>query len=167
MRPVTHRDTPRWGPDLRQRSLVALRATVRYMNQPVSLRLPASTVERLGGQAARVRLAPRTLAQRYVEEGLRMDEHPLVRFVDGPAGRRARLVGTGSDVWEVVATVKDNDGDIAKTADHLRLPLGLVQAAVAYYGAFVDEIDEWIKRNEHEATHAHNAWLAGQAALQR
>jgi uncharacterized protein (DUF433 family) len=110
-----------------------------------------------------VHLAPRTLAQRYVEEGLRMDEHPLVRFVDGPAGRRARLVGTGSDVWEVIATVKDNDGNIADTVDHLHLPLGLVQAAVGYYGAFVDEID----RNEHDATHAHNAWLAGQAALQR
>jgi uncharacterized protein (DUF433 family) len=114
-----------------------------------------------------VRLAPRTLAQRYVEEGLRMDEHPLVRFVDGPAGRRARLVGTGSDVWEVIAVVKDSDGDVAETASHLQLSLGLVQAAVAYYGAFVDEIDEWIERNEREAAHAHEAWLAGQAALRR
>ena len=96
-----------------------------------------------------------------------MDEHPLVRFVDGPAGRRARLVGTGSDVWEVIATVKDNDGDIAQTAKHLHLSLGLVQAAVVYYGAFVDEIDDWINRNEHEATHDHDAWLAGQAALRR
>jgi hypothetical protein len=137
------------------------------MNQPVSLRLPASTVARLAGHAARVQLAPRTLAQRYVEEGLRMDEHPLVRFVDGPAGRRARLAGTGSDVWEVIAAVKDNEGDIPETAEHLQLPLGLVQAAVTYYGAFVDEIDDWIKRNEREAAHAHDAWLAGQAALQR
>ena len=136
------------------------------MSQPVSLRLPASTVKRLGSHAARVHLAPRTLAQRYIEEGLRMDEHPLIRFVDGPAGRRARLVGTGSDVWEVVAAARDNDGDIAETAEHLHLPLGLVQAAVAYYGSFADEIDDWIKRNEHEATRAHNAWLAGQAALQ-
>ncbi|MDX6718565.1 MAG: hypothetical protein QOJ63_819 [Solirubrobacteraceae bacterium] len=147
--------------------LVAHRATVRYMSHPVSLRLPASTVERLGTHAARVRLAPRTLAQRYVEEGLRMDEHPLVRFVDGPAGRRARLAGTGSDVWEVIAVVKDSDGDIAETASYLQLSLGLVQAAVTYYGAFVDEIDEWIERNEREAEHAHEAWLAGQAALRR
>jgi hypothetical protein len=28
-------------------------------------------------------ICPRTLAQRYVEEGLRMDEHPLIRFADG------------------------------------------------------------------------------------
>jgi hypothetical protein len=42
-----------------------------------------------------------------------MDEHPLVRFADGPAGRRARLTGTGKDIWEVIAVVRDNDGDAA------------------------------------------------------
>src|SRR3954469_584466 len=52
----------------------------------------------------------RTLAQRYVEEGLRMDEHPLVRFVDGPAGRRARLVGTGMDVWGGVLVGRGEHG---------------------------------------------------------
>lgn len=137
------------------------------MGQPLSLRLGDATVERLGTRAARVHLPPRTLAQRYVEEGLRMDDHPLVRFVDGPAGRRARLVGTGSDVWEAIAAVKDNDGDVVETAEHLQMPLGLVQAAVLYYGAFPDEIDEWIERNEREAADAHTAWLAGQAALRR
>jgi uncharacterized protein (DUF433 family) len=96
-----------------------------------------------------------------------MDDHPLIRFVDGPAGRRARVVGTGVDVWEVIAAIKDNDGDVAETAAYLQLALGLVQAAVAYYGAFVAEVDEWIERNEHEAAEARAGWLAGQAALQR
>jgi uncharacterized protein (DUF433 family) len=135
------------------------------MSRPISIRLSDSTIERLGVRAERVQTPPRTLAQRYVEEGLRMDEHPLVRFVDGPAGRRARLAGTGSDVWEVIAAVRDNDNDIARTAEYLQLPLGLVQAAVTYYGAHRDEIDEWIERNEREAAEAHAAWLAGQAAL--
>lgn len=96
-----------------------------------------------------------------------MDEHPLVRFGEGPAGRRARLMGTGSDVWEVIAAVRDNEGDAAETADHLQLPLGLVQAAITYYGAYPDEIDQWIERNEREAAEANAAWLAGQAALRR
>lgn len=133
----------------------------------MSLRLQEATIERLGVRAQRVQLPPRTLAQRYVEEGLRADEHPLVRFVDGPAGRRARLVGTGSDVWEVIAAVRDNDGDVAETAEFLELPLGVVQAAVGYYGAYSDEIDGWIARNEQEAAEAHAAWQAGQAALRR
>ncbi len=137
------------------------------MTKPVSLRMSEVTLERLGTRAARAHIPPRTLAQRYVEEGLRMDDHPLVRFIDGPAGRRARLVGTGADVWEVVATVRDNDGDAADAADHLELPLGLVQAAVAYYGGYAQEIDEWIERNESESREAHAAWVAGQDALAR
>jgi uncharacterized protein (DUF433 family) len=117
--------------------------------------------------AQRVHLAPRTLAQRYVEEGLRMDEHPLIRFADGPAGRRARVVGTGKDVWEVIAAVRDNGGDAAETARYLEIPLGLVQGAITYYGAYRDEIDQWIEINEQEAAEAHAAWAAGQAAVKR
>ena len=77
------------------------------------------------------------------------------------AGRRARLIGTGKDVWEVIAAVRDNDGDIAETARYLEIPLGLVQAAVTYYGAYTDEIDQWIVANEQEAAEAHAAWMAG------
>lgn len=138
---------------------------MRYMAQPLSLRLPQATLERLGARARSRRVAPRTLAQRYVEEGLRTDEHPLIRFVDGPAGRRARLQGTGLDVWEAVSVVRDNDGNEQAAAEYLQIPLGLVQAAVAYYGAYRDEIDEWIELNARESETARQAWLAGQQAL--
>jgi uncharacterized protein (DUF433 family) len=137
------------------------------MSSPLSVRLSDETIERLGNRARRAHLPPRTLAQRYVEEGLRMDEHPLVRFADGPAGRRARLAGTGKDVWEVIATVRDNNGDLAATARYLEMPLGLVQAAVTYYGAYTEEIDQWIELNEQETDEAHAAWVAGQAAVRR
>lgn len=140
---------------------------MHYMSHPLSVRLNDATIARLGKHARRVHLAPRTLAQRYVEEGLRMDEHPLIRFTEGPAGRRARLVGTGKDVWEVIATVRDNGGDAAETARYLEIPVGLVQAAITYYGAYRDEIDQWIETNEQEAAEAHAAWTAGQAAIKR
>lgn len=140
---------------------------MNYMSHPLSIRLNDATVARLGKHAQRVHLAPRTLLQRYVEEGLRMDEHPLIRFADGPAGRRARLVGTGKDVWEVIATVHDNGGDAAETARYLEIPLGLVQAAITYYGAYRDEIDQLIETNEQETSEAHAAWTAGQAAVKR
>src|SRR3954468_17181951 len=131
------------------------------MGQPVSIRLAQGTLDRLDARAAHAQVPPRTLAQRYVEEGLRMDEHPLVRFVDGPAGRRARLVGTGKDVWEVIATIRDNDNDLHEATEYLRLSVGLVQAAVAYYGAYTNEIDELIADNERMAEEARAAWVAG------
>ena len=140
---------------------------MHYMSHPLSVRLNDATIVRLGKHAKRMHLAPRTLAQRYVEEGLRMDEHPLIRFAEGPAGRRARLVGTGKDVWEVIAAVRDNGGDAAETARYLEIPLGLVQAAITYYGAYRDEIDQWIESNEQEAAEAYAAWSAGQAAVKR
>ena len=94
-----------------------------------------------------------------------MDEHPLIRFAEGPVGRRARLVGTGKDVWEVIATVRDNGGDAAEAARYLEIPLGFVQAAITYYGAYQDESDQWIEANEQEAAEASAAWSAGQAAV--
>jgi uncharacterized protein (DUF433 family) len=135
------------------------------MADPLSLRLAAGTLERLHSRATRAHLPPRTLAQRYIDEGLRHDEHPLVHFVDGPAGRRAALIGTGMDVWEVVRVIRDNDGDVAEAADYLELPVHLTQAAARYYGAYRDEIDEWIAANEAETRAAHDAWLAGKRAF--
>src|SRR6202451_1919114 len=124
---------------------------MNYMSHPLSVRLSALTIARLGRHAQRMHLAPRTLAQRYVEEGLRMDEHPLIRFADGPAGRRARLVGTGKSGWGIIAVVRGNDGGIGETARYLEIPLGLVQAAISYYGAYREEIDQWIEANEQQA----------------
>lgn len=106
----------------------------------------------------------RTLAQRYVEEGLRMDEHPLIIFADGPSGRRARLIG-GPDVWEVIAVARDNGGDLDETAAYLELSLGLVQAAASYYAAHPREVDERIERNRREAEEAHGAFMAAREAL--
>jgi hypothetical protein len=134
-----------------------------YMNHPLSVRLNDVTITRLGKHALRVHLAPRTLALRCVEEGLRMNEHPLIRFTDGTAGRRARLIGTDKDVWEVIATVCDNDGDASEAAAYLEIPLGLAQAAITYYGAYQDEIDQWIEMNDQQAAEARAAWMAGQA----
>ena len=131
---------------------------------PISIRLPEQTVGRLADRAHRSNIPSRTLAQRYVEEGLRMDEHPLIGFVDGPSGRRARLFG-GPDVWEVIAVARDNGGDLVETAAYLELPLGLVQAAASYYGAHPQEVDERIERNSREAHDAHRSFLAARDAL--
>ena len=110
-------------------------------------------------------MAERTLAQRYVEEGLRHDCHPLVQFLDGPSGRRASLVGRGLDVWEVIATIRDNGGSARAAAEYLQVPAGVVEAAVAYYGEYRDEVDEEIQLNEQEYERGRAAAMAGERAL--
>ncbi len=130
-----------------------------------TLRLAPGMRERLGERARRAQIPERTLAQRYVEEGLRHDAHPLIQFLDGPGGRRASLVGRGLDVWEVIATVRDNAGSITEAAEYLTIPVGMVQAAVAYYGEYRDEIDAEIELNEAEYERGRRAAAAGEQAL--
>jgi uncharacterized protein (DUF433 family) len=131
-----------------------------------TLRLRPGVGERLRTHARRTGYAPRALAQRYVDEGLRREEHPLVRFADGPSGRRAALVGSGVDVWEVVATARENKNDLEQTAALLEIPLGLVQAAIDYYGSYREEIDAQIADNEAEWERGYAASEAGRRALE-
>jgi hypothetical protein len=44
-------------------------------------------------------------AERLIDEGLLMEDHPGIVFRDGPAGRRAALA-SGPDIWEVIETLK-------------------------------------------------------------
>lgn len=135
------------------------------MSDHYTLRLRPGISERLTKHARRRGLAPRSLAQRYVDEGLRHDDHPLIHFLPGVVDRRSVVMGTGLDVWEVIATVRDNENDLAETAAYLKIPLGLVEAAVSYYGEYRDEIDEQIADNEAEYERGYAAWEAGQRAL--
>jgi uncharacterized protein (DUF433 family) len=130
-----------------------------------TLRLAPGLRQRLTDWARRSGMPERSLAQRYVDEGLRHDAHPLIHFLDGPSGRRASLVGRGLDVWEVIATVRDNDGSVALAAEYLEVPAGLVEAAVAYYGEYKAEIDREIGLNEAEYERGRTAAAAGEQAL--
>lgn len=130
-----------------------------------TLRLAPGMRERLHKWARRSGLPERTLAQRYLEEGLRHDAHPLVQFLDGPSGRRASLVGRGLDVWEVIATLRDNNGSITQAAAYLQVPGGLIEAAISYYGEYRDEIDGEIELNEAEYERGRAAAADGERAL--
>jgi uncharacterized protein (DUF433 family) len=135
------------------------------MSDHFTLRFQPGTTQRLKRRARAAGAKPRSLAARYVEEGIRQDDHPSIRFVDGPSGRRAALLGTQLDVWEVVATVRDSGNDLAEAAEYLRVPQGLVEAAVTYYGEFREEIDQEIAVNAAESERGYAAWRAGQQAL--
>ncbi len=88
------------------------------------------------------------LAERLLDEGLRRLRHPRIDFVDGPAGRRPFVVGTGLDVWEVIATVRANNGSADEAAAYLRVAPAIVESAARYHAEFPEEIDHWIEMNE-------------------
>jgi uncharacterized protein (DUF433 family) len=82
-----------------------------------------------------------------LEEGIRMRRAPGIGFVDGPAGRRAVVAGTGLDVWEIIATWKEGGG----SQETLRrsypwLTEAQLRAALGYYETFPSEIDARLER---------------------
>ena len=127
-----------------------------------SARFRASTLALLRDRARRTRATQTELAERYIDEGLRTDEHPLITFRDGAAGRRPALASTRHDVWPVVETIRQNDNSLQEAAEYLRLPLTHVAACAAYYAEFQDEIDEWIADARAEADRAESSWRRGQ-----
>lgn len=135
--------------------------------QTVTFRPKSSrTVSRLEQRAKATGIPKTVLANRYVEEGLKMDAHPGIVFRDGPAGRRAGVVG-GPDVWEVIEVLKDNRGSLKATAQYLGLRPGLVASAASYYAENRDEIDDWIKENRRLLAAAEVAFRRRQSIAKR
>jgi uncharacterized protein (DUF433 family) len=129
------------------------------------MRPSAQILERLRERARLLGEKHTVLAERYLEEGVLMDEHPDIHFIDGPMGRRPAVIGTGLDVWEVVQVAKDNDGSVAETAAYLELDPRLVEAAIRYYGANRAQIDDWIARTDALNEREEANWRAAQDAI--
>lgn len=142
---------------------------MRYMTTPLSVRFDPRLLDRLRRRAQSTPGAtPSGLAQRFVEEGLRMAEHPGVVFKDGPSGRRAALA-FGPDVWEIVKVLREIDerGDaaVAATAELLALPDARVRLVMHYYAAYPAEIDAEIDEADRASAAAEDAWRTEQRLL--
>jgi uncharacterized protein (DUF433 family) len=132
--------------------------------QTRSFRLNEGLLERLEDRAGQVRESANALGARYLEEGLRRDEHPQIVFVDRAAGRRATLAGTRLNVAYVITTARAA-GSAEEAAESLDLPLWKVRAALGYYADFRDEIDAEIERDRRLAEREEARWRAEQSAL--
>lgn len=136
--------------------------------QTFSARWGADVMDRLTRRSEIAGTNKSRLAERYVDEGTRMDEHPGIVFRGGPTGRRAALAG-GPDVWELVMTLRSGtargEEAISAIARQLDLTDSQVRTAVRYYSAFSDEVDRRIALSTLDADEAEAAWRREQAAL--
>jgi uncharacterized protein (DUF433 family) len=130
----------------------------RDTKEPFSARLSRSTLAHLRARANHLGAPQTALAERYIDEGLRMDEHPLIYFREGAGGRRPALIGTRLDVAQVVETVRQNENSVAAAADYLGLPQSHVEACVTYYVDYEDETDAWIARGQAAAEQVESSW---------
>src|SRR2546425_11766649 len=105
--------------------------------KPFSVRMSQGTLDRLEADARRRGEAKARTAERLIDEGLRMADHPGIVFRDGPAGRRAALAA-GPDVWEVIETLRGTgltgEKAIEAAAKWGHITPAEVRLAVRYYG---------------------------------
>ena len=132
------------------------------MTQPVSVRFRDHRVaERLRLESATRGRSNSALAEELIDEGLRQRHHPLVTFRDGTRDRRPALIG-GPDLWEVVDGIVGGDVPpaqrVERAADLFGLRRAEVDAALAYYAEFTDEIDDEIAANRLAASEAEARW---------
>jgi len=86
-------------------------------------------------------------AVELLSEAVRMRRAPGVVFADGPAGRRAVVVGTGIDVWEVIAAWRQGGEDYEELGRNFSwLSDAQLRAALGYYALYPEEVDARLER---------------------
>jgi hypothetical protein len=139
--------------------------SIRF-DERVGRRLAAYVASRPGSSRS-------SAANRFVDEGLRMEDHPGVIFRDGPSGRRPVLIG-GPDVAEVIRAVMsarsaeprlDATEVVALVQTNTGVSARLIDTALRYWAAYPDEVDAWIADSEQREQAGLEAWQRQQDLL--
>lgn len=136
--------------------------SIRFSDEPLHRRLKDSAHQRSVGVS--------TLAERLIDEGLRMEAHPAVVFREGASGRRPVLIG-GPEIADVIGAIVDGDVPVdqrrSRAATLLGLTEALVDAALAYYAEYTDEVDADLANRARVADKTEALWRRQQALLER
>jgi hypothetical protein len=101
-----------------------------------------------------------------VDEALRTSVHPMVAFIDGPSGRRARLRG-GPDVDRVIRALISTqeaqpgfsiDEVLSLVGETTDVPVPTIRAAVEYWAEFPEEVDARIEEGRKAESEARELW---------
>ena len=114
-----------------------------------SLRLPPETMSEIERMAKESGQDFTNITKELLEEAIKMRRCPGVLFAEGTGGRRARVAGTGIEVWEVIATLKSLKNDLKRLRKTYHwLSNEQIKAALGYYTAYPREIEQLIQQNE-------------------
>ena len=137
------------------------------MTSPRSVRFDPRVLDRLSRYVrAHPGFSASALTNRFVDEALRMEEHPGVFFRTGPAGRRAVLIG-GPDVWEVIRAVRsvretepnlEREAVIDLVAETSGVTARQIRVALGYWAEYPEEIDEEVQAANEAAAAAEERW---------
>lgn len=119
-----------------------------------SFRLSTKAKRRLARHAEDEGMSATALLERLIIEGVDTLEHPGIVH-RGPAHDRRAALAAGPDVWEIVARLRELDGDeeerIATLARESALHRRQIRIAVGFAAAYPEQINEHLERNERAA----------------
>ncbi len=114
-----------------------------------SLRLPAETTKEIEQMAKETGQDFSNVTKDLLQEAIKMRRCPGIIFAEGTSGRRARVGGTGIEVWEVIAAYKSVNEDFKRLKKAYHWLSGeQLKSALGYYTIYPKEIDRLIEQNE-------------------
>lgn len=114
-----------------------------------SLRMPETLIYEIEELSKDFRKDFTAVANELLEEAVRSHRCPGIIFTEGTSGKRARIAGSGVEVWEVIATYKGVDEDLKRLAKaYDRLTEQQLKTAICYYRLYAEEIDSLISESE-------------------
>ena len=114
-----------------------------------SLRLPVETMKEIEQMAKETGQDFSKVTKDLLQEAIKMRRCPGILFAEGTSGRRARVAGTGIEVWEVVATYKSVKEDFKRVQRAYHWLSGeQLKAALGYYAIYPHEVDRLIEQSE-------------------
>lgn len=114
--------------------------------QPFSVRLESVTEKLVEAEARRTRRSKSAVVESFTEETGRTRRFPGIAFRGDDARRRAWVIGSGLDVWEIIQMLEDF-GSLEKLVANTQLSPAQARLAVAYRNAYAEEIDAAIGDN--------------------
>lgn len=110
------------------------------------MRLSPDVEALVAEEAARTRRSKGSVVEALAAEALKTRLFAGVAFRGVDWERRAWVLGTSLDVWQIVDAYRDFGSVQAMVAD-TDISERTVNLALAYYSRFPDEVDELIERN--------------------
>jgi len=111
---------------------------------PFSLRLSDETDRFVTAEAKRTKRSKGSVVEKLAEEALKARLVPGIAFRGDDFNRRAWLIGTSLDVWQVVEAYKDFGESPDRVIAETDLTQRELRTALSYYGRFPHEIDDFI-----------------------
>lgn len=130
--------------------------------QPFSVRFSWRTDLFVEEEARRLRRSKSSIVEELTEEAARVRRFPEIAFHGGgPLERRAHLVGTGLDVWELCVLLDEHGSAEAVVAEHPKVTPHHCRVAEAYRKAYPDEIGGFVdaSRRPREEMEALYPWV--------